>query len=522
MGSSSSAGSRPFFAALILAAGLLAVSALTFPRPADAQKLVTIDTPSSFVDLSNQNLAGPVTPDMGPHPGKLMANVLLPDGYTPKKRYPLLLLLHGSGERFDSWADPLLGDIRNTAKGLNAVIVMPEGAQGFYTDWWNDGERGNPAWEKYIRYSLLPTVQRRFSIRPQRRYHAVAGFSMGGYGTWLTASQLPGFFGTAVPLSAFASIRDPLSVVAFATAAGGTPYESVYGPPGTLDINRPQDGFEDINRPQDGFYAIGHDPVALGPNYRHTVLDVYTGDGQPDPDVRPENDPGNPGYITEGDAISLTLEGVLKTQNDSAVAAARAAGNPNVDYTVHKGSHDWEFWRPDLESAISKGLFRRVPEQPSAWTFRSAASSGQAWDITYEFSPPSEAVTTFERNGHNLKAKGSGSVTIIDGNGCPYTHELPFTRKLPAKPCRDLKLRVKGKLRKGHRSTLAVKVKGLNSAAVTAPVDAAKVKVAGRSAQTAFDGTVKLKVKPRKAGHLVVKATKPGYRPARVKLKVRR
>ena len=49
-------------------------------------------------------------------------------------------------------------------------------------------------------------IQSRFSIRPERRYHAIAGFSMGGYGTWLTASQLPGFFGT-VPLSAFASIR---------------------------------------------------------------------------------------------------------------------------------------------------------------------------------------------------------------------------------------------------------------------------------------------------------------------------
>ncbi|MDQ5894353.1 MAG: hypothetical protein QG596_614 [Actinomycetota bacterium] len=112
-----------------------------------------------------------------------MANVLLPDGYTPKKRYPLLLLLHGSGERFDFSADPLLADIKETAKGLNAVIVMPEGAQGFYTDWWNDGERNDPAWEYYIREALLPMVQRKFSIRPERRYHAIAGFSMGRYGT---------------------------------------------------------------------------------------------------------------------------------------------------------------------------------------------------------------------------------------------------------------------------------------------------------------------------------------------------
>ncbi|MDQ2621748.1 MAG: hypothetical protein M3Y45_01770, partial [Actinomycetota bacterium] len=98
-----------------------------------AQKLVRIGTPSSHIDPSTQGLAGPVHPGMPAHPGRLMANVLLPDGYTPKKRYPLLLLFHGAGERFDSWADPVLGDIRRTARGLGAVVVMPEGGHGFYT-----------------------------------------------------------------------------------------------------------------------------------------------------------------------------------------------------------------------------------------------------------------------------------------------------------------------------------------------------------------------------------------------------
>lgn len=485
-------------ARILIAAVILSIVLTLLARsPASAQKLVTIDAPSSYVDPSNQNLAGPRTENMGPHPGKLMVNVLLPDGYTPKKRYPLLLLFHGSGERFDSWADPLLGDIKNTAKGLNAVIVMPEGAQGFYTDWWNEGERKDPAWEDYIRETLLPLVQRKFSIRPERRYHAVAGFSMGGYGTWLTASQLPGFFGTAVPLSAFASIRNPLSVAAFAAAAGGTPYTTIYGP-------------------STGFYAEGHDPIALGPNYRYTNLDVYTGDGQPDTALRPQN-------AEPGDQLSLALEGVLKTQNDEAVDAAKAAGNPNVDYTVHKGSHDWEFWRPDLKAAIAKGLFRPTTAQPTSWTYRTAASEGQAWDISFNFSPAPTTVTTFERNGRKLKISGEGHLNIFDGNGCSYAGDLPFTRTLPAKPCRGLKLKASGKkLRKGKRGTVTVTVKGLNSAGVTAPVDAAKVRVGGKSALTAYNGKATLKVKPRKAGKLAVKVTKKGYRAAKRKLNVRR
>jgi S-formylglutathione hydrolase FrmB len=495
-----------FSAARLLAVSILAgvAAVLLFASPAAAQKLVTIDASSSYVDPSNQNLAGPVTPNMGPHPGTLKANVLLPDGYTPKKRYPLLLLFHGSGERFDSWADPLLGEIRNTAKGLDAVIVMPEGAQGFYTDWWNDGERKDPAWEDYIRESLLPEVQKRFSIRPERRYHAVAGFSMGGYGTWLTASQLPGFFGTAIPLSAFASIRTPASVSAFSLASGGTGYDTIYGP-------------------STGFYAEGHDPVALGANYRYTNLDVYTGDGQPDPARRPQNDPLNPGYATDGDFVSLLLEGVLKTQNDDAVAAAEAAGNPNVDYTAHKGSHDWEFWHPDLKSAIARGLFRPAPQQPAKWTYRTAATEGQAWDIAFNFSPPPTAVTTFTRSGRTLKVTGEGELTIFDGNGCSFTSEMPFTRTLPAKPCRSLKLKAVGKkLRKNRKGTVTVTVRGMNSAGVTAPVDAARVTVGGKTALTSYNGKATLKVRLKKAGKLTVKAGKKGFRPAKRKLRVRR
>ncbi len=495
--------------ALALASTLVAVAwaagiaGPATPTAGAAQKLVRIATPSSHIDPSTQGLAGPVHPGMPEHPGKLMANVLLPNGYTPKKRYPLLLLFHGAGERFDSWADPVLGDIAKTAKNLNAVIVMPEGGHGFYTNWWNEGGRDNPGWETWVRDELLPQVQRRFSIRPERRYHAVAGFSMGGFGTWLTASMLPGYFGTAVPLSAFASIREPSSVTFFKTASGGTPYETVYGP-------------------ADGFYAEGHDPVALGSNLAHTRLDVRTGDGQPDPAVRPQNDPAHPDHVDEQDALSLILEGGLKSQNDTAVAAVRAAGSKTIDYTVHKGSHDWEFWRLDLKASIRKGLFRPVPQVPKRWTYRTAATSGQAWDIHFEFSPPSAALATFERVGRKLKVTGSGNVTISDGNGCWYTGDLPFTRTLPARPCRGLKLSVRGKLKRKRASKLTVTVKGLDAARVTSPVDAARVKIAGRSVLTNARGKAVIRVRPARTGKLKLSAKKAGFRPAAKKIRVTR
>ena len=461
------------------------------------QKLVTIDAPSTVIEPSTQFFAGPVSSTMGPHPGKLKANVLLPDGYTPKKRYPLLLLFHGAGERYDSWADAELGDIKNTAKNLNAVIVMPEGAHSFYTNWFSDTTKKEAQWETYVRDELLPLVESRFSIRPERRYHAVAGFSMGGYGTYLTGSQLNGYFGTVVPMSAFASIRTPETALAFQIASGGTPYEDIYGP-------------------STGYYAEGHDPIEWGPNFRYSNMDIYTGNGQPDTVKRPENG-------TPEDALSLVLESFLKAQNDSVVAAIKAEGSKTVDYTVHKGSHHFEFWRPDLKAAISRGLFRPVTEQPAYWQYVTSADEGQAWDIRFSFEGTRTKATEFTRDGNMLRATGDGKVNLSDGNGCEYTQTVPFSLKLAASPCRKLKAKTKGQLKAGKKRTITVTVTGEDHFDGIGPVDAATVRLGTKKATTTHAGKAKitLKAKPR-AKKVKLTVTKAGHRPFTKKLKVRK
>lgn len=58
----------------MLAFWVVALGLLVFAATGKAeQKLVTIDAPSNYIDLSTQNLAGPVSSTMGPHPGKLKA-----------------------------------------------------------------------------------------------------------------------------------------------------------------------------------------------------------------------------------------------------------------------------------------------------------------------------------------------------------------------------------------------------------------------------------------------------------------
>jgi S-formylglutathione hydrolase FrmB len=136
--------------------------------------------------------------------GTPRANVLLPAGYSPRRRYPLLVLLAGLNGNYDSYVHS--GDTV-LFKGFRGIVVMPEGSDGWYVDWWNNGERGNPAWESYELNEVIPYVLRHFRILPGRRWHAIAGISMGGLGASYLGGRLPGFFGSVATLSGTSSTQ---------------------------------------------------------------------------------------------------------------------------------------------------------------------------------------------------------------------------------------------------------------------------------------------------------------------------
>jgi S-formylglutathione hydrolase FrmB len=333
----------------------------------------------------------------GPHELKL--NVLLPDGYDRKRAYPLLYLMHGAGESHRSWEDPEKGNVAQTLKGLDAIIAMPEGGLGYYTNWWNGGKRADPGWERYHLNEVIPLIERRFKIRKARRWHAIAGFSMAGFGSSFLATQVPGYFGTLVPMSGLVSIRRPEVEQGLSTVSG-VPYQEVFGP-------------------WDEFYAEGHDPLTLVPNLIHTKVILRTGNGVPRPGV-----PAAPDAIVSG-----ALEAYLLTLNEEFAAALRAAG-VDVDYRSHEGVHDWPYWREDIAEARDIGLFRRVPSSPTEWTYSTVAQRGVAWQFRYRFAEAPSELVGFERRGRRLLGKGSGRVVLRRGKACVIRTELPFSRRL--------------------------------------------------------------------------------------------
>ena len=373
----------------------LLVLLLLAATPAQASELVTIKTPSKHVDPATVVWNG------DDHPQELRANVLLPDAYDAKRRYPVLFLLHGVGDAYDTWAKPDRGDIAETAKGFPGIIVMPEGDRGFYTNWWNEGKRGDPGWERYDLEELIPLVERKFRIRKARRWHAIAGLSMGGMGTMYLASQRPHYFGSAASFSGFVSHQSP-GVDLGLQLVGGVEYEKIFGP-------------------QDGFYATGHNPSQLTDNLRHTRLYVTVGDGTPaEGQVNPP---------------AAAVEVALKSQSDEFVAAAEESG-ADVTYEPLNGIHDWPEWRRALGNAMAWGFFKPVAETTRSWDLQTAMTWSRAWGFRFTFFEPPEELIHFRRSGKMLSGHGTGTVRIRTPWGRRATLKLPFERSLRKPPFR--------------------------------------------------------------------------------------
>lgn len=127
----------------------------------------------------------------------------------PDQRYPLVLFLHGAGERgadnrnqLTHGVRPLL-DIQERFPCFVAFPQCPEGRQWVNVPWAGGSystERVKESEELRAAIDLVRALQTEFpdAIDPGRLY--VMGLSMGGYGTWDAAVRHPGLFAAAVPV----------------------------------------------------------------------------------------------------------------------------------------------------------------------------------------------------------------------------------------------------------------------------------------------------------------------------------
>lgn len=131
---------------------------------------------------------------------------LPPDYETSSRSYPVLYLLHGYTDDQTGWVQ--FGEVKHiTDKAIKEgvatpmIIIMPDADTGLpgYTN----SISGKWNFEDFFFEELMPYVEKRFRIKKNKRFRAVAGLSMGGGGSFLYALHRPDLFSSAAPLSAW-------------------------------------------------------------------------------------------------------------------------------------------------------------------------------------------------------------------------------------------------------------------------------------------------------------------------------
>ena len=131
---------------------------------------------------------------------------LPPDYESSSRSYPVLYLLHGSGDDQTGWVQ--FGEVlRITDKAIKSgkatpmIIVMPDahtGQRGY-----NNDINGEWNYEDFFFEELMPHVEQQYRIKKEKRFRAISGLSMGGGGSFIYALHHPELFSSAAPLSAY-------------------------------------------------------------------------------------------------------------------------------------------------------------------------------------------------------------------------------------------------------------------------------------------------------------------------------
>ncbi len=138
--------------------------------------------------------------------------VYVPPGYTPEKQWPLILFLHGMGERGeDGFLQTEVGlgrAIRRDYKQVPAIVVLPQCHPKHL--WIHDPNDLGPM--AAMALACVTQTSREYNCDPKRLY--LTGLSMGGNGAWHIAAAHPDMFAAVVPICGFAEYEGDTGVAA--------------------------------------------------------------------------------------------------------------------------------------------------------------------------------------------------------------------------------------------------------------------------------------------------------------------
>jgi S-formylglutathione hydrolase FrmB len=381
-----------------------------------------IRCPTLALQVSSPALTGPAN-----------VRILLPPGYAahPRRRYPVLYLLHGTSGGAADWT--VRGDAERTTAGRQLIVVMPDIALnddggGWCTDWYNAGAFGRPQWETFQIAEMIPWVDRNLRTIRSRAGRAIAGLSQGGFCSMSYAARHPDLFGSALSFSGAPDIAYDLEARALVTPVinltetvlDGVPANSMFGPRLTEEIN-----------------WAAHDPATLAENLRATRLSMFTGDGLTGP---LDGGSVNPGAM----AIEAGVQQLTELFHNRLQSLGIASSID--DYGA--GTHSWPYWSRDLRQSIDWVMAGFAHPGPAAsqitYTSADAGYSVYGWQVSMhrgvrEFS------TLRGAGPSGFTLQGSGSATVI--TPAVYRRGVRYAVSVGAQtllepPARDGRLRI--------------------------------------------------------------------------------
>jgi len=272
--------------------------------------------------------------------------VYLPPSYRldPMRRFPVVYYLHGAFGSEDDWVQKggldVVMDSLIAAGMPEMIVVMPDGDDGFYTDWapryrWKlcparadlrePAERycvRDPRYDAYIARDLVRQIDATYRTLADARHRGIAGLSMGGYGAMALAVEYPDLWAAAASHSGAVN-RLALAVD---TAAGTAVYA---GRADTLQVTSPS------------LWPI------LAPVFGPDTADWW--EREPVGRIRRSSAEAR-GRIPALYADVGTGDNLLVSNRAFRIELAKLG--VALEYHEYPGEHDWPYWRAHVAQSL--------------------------------------------------------------------------------------------------------------------------------------------------------------------------
>ena len=244
-------------------------------------------------------------------------SLYLPPGYNYSERtYPVVYLLHGGGRRplkHKSWVQH--GDIQRIVDELilsgsiaPMIIVMPDAEMTYYMN----NVNGEYQFEDFFIEELIPYIEKNYRSRTEKRYRAIAGLSMGGYGALLYSLHHPSLFTACASLSG--AIRTDQQIRDLPHDQYLRRYGRAVG-----DVKENSERITKFWNSNSILYLIKNIPEEQKEQLR-IYLDI-----------------GDDDFLYKGNSLMHISMREL---------------NISHEYRVREGGHSWVYWRSGLEDAL--------------------------------------------------------------------------------------------------------------------------------------------------------------------------